>query len=354
MAEPIYHQPPRVPDAGSMAHWPGEAELPYDDGQPLPDSDFQLEPLGYMLYALRIHLEHRDDAAVQADMFVYYPAQGEDGRLVRRAVAPDIFVSFGVPNRKRLSYVVWEEGKPPDFVLEILSRSTWRRDVGEKKTIYEGMGIREYWTFDPTGDYQDPPLLGYRLVDRAFEPIEAVPGSLLKYDSAVLGLTLYVEDGVFRMKDPETGEYLLSPTELSEANRTAADARRWAEAARRREEAARHQADAARRREEAARHQADAARRREEAARHQAEAARRREEAARHQAEAERRRAEAARRREEAARHQAEAARHQEEAAHRATKTQLIEEAAVGRAAQARIARLEAQLRDRDKTPRDP
>ena len=277
MAEPIYHQPPRVPDAGSMSHWPGEAELPYDDGEPLPDSDYQLEPLGYMLYALRIHLEHRDDAAVQADMFVYYPAQGEDGRLVRRAVVPDIFVSFGVPNRKRLSYVVWEEGKPPDFVLEILSRSTWRRDVSEKKTIYEGMGVREYWTFDPTGDYQDPPLVGYRLVDGAFEPIEPVPGSPLKYDSAVLGLILYVEDGVFRMKDPETGEYLLSPTELSEANRTAADARRWAEAARRREEAA-----------------------------------------------------------------------------HRATKTQLIEEAAARRAAEARIARLEAQLRDRDKTPRDP
>ena len=340
MAEPIYHQPPRVPDAGSMSHWPGEAELPYDDGEPLPDSDYQLEPLGYMLYALRSHLEHRDDAAVQADMFVYYPAQGEDGRLVRRAVAPDIFVSFGVPNRKRLSYVVWEEGKPPDFVLEILSRSTWRRDVGEKKTIYQSMGIREYWTFDPTGGFQDPPLLGYRLVDGAFEPIDAVPGSPLTYDSAILGLTLYVEDGVFRMKDPETGEYLLSFTELSEANRTAKDARRWAEAARRQEEAARHQAEAARRRAEAARRRAEAARGREEAARHQAEAARHQAEAAWHGAEA--------------ARHQEEAARHQEEAAHRATKTQLVEEAAARRAAEARIARLEAQLRDRDKTPRDP
>ena len=284
MAEPIYQQPPRIPNTGPFSGWPGEAELPCDDGEPLPDSDYQVEPLGYMRYGLRNHFKHRDDVAVQADMFVYYPAEGEDGRLVRRAVVPDVFVSFGVPNRKRLSYVVWEEGKPPDFVLEILSRSTWRRDVGEKKTIYEAMGIREYWTFDPTGDFQDPPLLGYRLVDGAFEPIEAVPGSPLTYDSAILGLILFVEDGVFRMKDPETGEYLLSFTELSEANRTAKDARRWAEAARRQEEAARHQ----------------------------------------------------------------------EEAAHRATKTQLVEEAAARRAAEARIARLEAQLRDRDKTPRDP
>ena len=320
MAEPIYQQPPRIPNTGPFSGWPGEAELPYDDGEPLPDSDYQVEPLGYMRYGLRNHFKHRDDVAVQADMFVYYPAEGEDGRLVRRAVAPDVFVSFGVPNRKRLSYVVWEEGKPPDFVLEILSRSTWRRDVGEKKTIYEAMGIREYWTFDPTGDFQDPPLLGYRLVDGAFELIDAVPGSPLTYDSAILGLTLFVEDGVFRMKDPETGEYLLSFTELSEANRTAKDARRWAEAARRREEAAR-------RREEAARHQAEAARHQAEAAWHGAEATR----------------------------HQEEAARHQEEAAHRATKTQLVEEAAARRAAEARIARLEAQLRDRDKTPpRDP
>ena len=326
MAEPIYQQPPRIPNTGPFSGWPGEAELPCDDGEPLPDSDYQVEPLGYMRYGLRNHFKHRDDVAVQADMFVYYPAEGEDGRLVRRAVAPDVFVSFGVPNRKRLSYVVWEEGKPPDFVLEILSRSTWRRDVGEKKTIYEAMGIREYWTFDPTGDFQDPPLLGYRLVDGAFEPIEAVPGSPLTYDSAILGLTLFVEDGVFRMKDPETGEYLLSFTELSEANRTAADARRWAEAARRQEEAARRRAEAARGREEAARHQAEAARHQAEAAWHGAEAAW----------------------------HQEEAARHQEEAAHRATKTQLVEEAAARRAAEARIARLEAQLRDRDKTPRDP
>ena len=340
MAEPIYQQPPRIPNTGPFSGWPGEAELPCDDGEPLPDSDYQVEPLGYMRYGLRNHFKHRDDVAVQADMFVYYPAEGEDGRLVRRAVAPDVFVSFGVPNRKRLSYVVWEEGKPPDFVLEILSRSTWRRDVGEKKTIYEAMGIREYWTFDPTGDFQDPPLLGYRLVDGAFEPIEAVPGSPLTYDSAILGLTLFVEDGVFRMKDPETGEYLLSFTELSEANRTAKDARRWAEAARRQEEAARHQAEAARRRAEAARRRAEAARGREEAARHQAEAARHQAEAAWHGAEA--------------AWHQEEAARHQEEAAHRATKTQLVEEAAARRAAEARIARLEAQLRRRDKIPRDP
>ena len=29
-----------------------------------------------------------------------------------------MYVAFGVANRHRRSYVVWEEGKPPDFVLE--------------------------------------------------------------------------------------------------------------------------------------------------------------------------------------------------------------------------------------------
>ena len=36
----------------------------------------------------------------------------------------------------------------PDLVVEILSYSTMRRDIGIKKTIYERNGVKEYWIID--------------------------------------------------------------------------------------------------------------------------------------------------------------------------------------------------------------
>ena len=37
----------------------------------------------------------------------------------------------------------------PNLVVEILSRSTARRDRTEKKTVYERNGVDEYWLIDP-------------------------------------------------------------------------------------------------------------------------------------------------------------------------------------------------------------
>jgi Uma2 family endonuclease len=40
-------------------------------------------------------------------------------------------------------------GIVPDLAVEILSRSTARRDRSEKKAIYEESGVTEYWIVDP-------------------------------------------------------------------------------------------------------------------------------------------------------------------------------------------------------------
>ena len=136
MAEPLFRRP-----QSDTSDLPGEADLPYEDDEPLAESDYQLEPLDYAYNGLSTWFEDRADVAVQADMFVHYLVAGEDGKRERRMLAPDVFVIFGVPKRQRFSYVVWDEGKPPDFVLEILSGSTWRRDTVDKKAIYEAMGV---------------------------------------------------------------------------------------------------------------------------------------------------------------------------------------------------------------------
>ena len=74
-----------------------------------------------------------------------------------------MFVVLGVSNADRSSYRLWEERKGPDFVLEITSRTTYREDQGRKRELYCSLGVREYWQYDPTRDYLEPPLQGLEL-----------------------------------------------------------------------------------------------------------------------------------------------------------------------------------------------
>ena len=50
-------------------------------------------------------------------------------------------------------YIVSEQGKPPDFVLEIASESTAETDVGTKRDEYAALSIRQYWRFDKTVEF---------------------------------------------------------------------------------------------------------------------------------------------------------------------------------------------------------
>ena len=265
MAEPAIHDFPRLPRIDPAWRLPTEAELPYEDDEPLAESDYQLVPLGYAFYGLRARYAHRRDVAVQADMFVHYLRVDEHGEVqldqngqpIIDRLAPDVFVVFGVPNRMRDSYVTYGEGKPPDFVLEVLSESTWRRDMGVKKTIYERMGVQEYWILDPVGTYVDPPpLKGFRLIGDHYEPIDPMPGGGIVYASEVLGLELRIADGVFRIRDPGTGTDLNGPIEAQAALQRTETALRQAESARDEAEAGRLEAEVGHRDTEAAAQQA--------------------------------------------------------------------------------------------------
>lgn len=128
-------------------------DYPDSDGQPTAESEFQLNPILYAVGALRSHFQDRDDVYVVGDLMLYY----EEGDQTA-SVAPDVFVVFGVPNHLRRTYLLWQEGKAPDFVLEVTSRSTRQVDQGIKRGLYARLGVVEYWQYDPTGDYLDPPL----------------------------------------------------------------------------------------------------------------------------------------------------------------------------------------------------
>ena len=155
---------------------------------------------------------------------------------------PDLLIAFGVDPvayRRRNGYVISEQGKPPDFVLEVASPSTADTDVGAKRNDYEGFLIQEYWRFDETGEHHGTRLAGDRLVGGRYEPIEIeeLSGGALQGYSAVLNLHLRWENGKLGWYEPATGEHI--PTYESERA-----ARLQAEAQVEREREARLQAEA--------------------------------------------------------------------------------------------------------------
>ncbi len=184
---------------------PVAIEYPTEDGVPMAETDAQAIPLIYAVAGLRDYFLDQPDVYVSGNLLIYY----EEGN-VKASVAPDTFVVFGVPDRIRPIYKVWEEGKSPDFVLEITSRHTRHRDQGPKRELYESLGVREYWQYDPTGDYLQPPLRGLRLVRGEYEALPETrlgDGSLVMY-SAVLGLEVRIEEGELRFHHPESGDIL--------------------------------------------------------------------------------------------------------------------------------------------------
>ena len=162
----------------------------------------------------------------------------------RAVVAPDVFVVLGADNADRSTYRLWAEPKAPDFVLEITSRSTRREDQVSKRALYRSLGVREYWQFDPTNDYLQPPLQGLELIEGEYRPLPALA-------SAVLGLELRLTERGLRFHDPQTGEDLSNLGEIDAARQRAEQKRQEAESRLAQEAAARRQEAAARQAAEA-------------------------------------------------------------------------------------------------------
>ena len=191
---------------------PETIDYPESDGVPMAENDFQLRTMTYAIEALDNHFRTRSDVYVSGDLFVYYEENDNKARI-----APDVFVVFGVPDHRRRTYLLWREGKAPDFVMEVSSPSTWRADQGSKRGTYAKMGVPEYWLYDPTGDDLAPRLHGFRLAGGQYAPIAVRDDGVLTGRSEVLALELRLyPDDRFRFHDPVSGQDLPS---LEEAER---------------------------------------------------------------------------------------------------------------------------------------
>jgi Uma2 family endonuclease len=197
---------------------------PESDGRPMGETDEHRDEMVRQIELLRrFFAEQR--VYVSGNLLLYY----EQGNP-KRFVVPDVFVVRDLDPRKRRVYKLWVERRPPDVILEVTSRKTKRKDTVTNPPLYARLGVREYFLFDPTQEYLDPPLQGQRLAGNRYEPIAADPQGAL--ESEALGLRLQGEGGQLVLFRRDTGERLLT----SEEARRAAEA----EVARLREELRRH------------------------------------------------------------------------------------------------------------------
>ena len=145
-------------------------EYPESDGKPVGETDVHRREILHTIETLERHFRDAPDIYVSGNLMFYY----EEGNP-SAVVSPDVFVVKGVRKGLRRTYKLWEEGVAPCVVIEMTSRSTRLEDKGNKRALYALLGVREYFLFDPLGEYLKPPLQGFTLVDsRATAGLSAV------------------------------------------------------------------------------------------------------------------------------------------------------------------------------------
>ena len=203
---------------------------PETDGMPLPDGEYQAPLYRRVVGHLEVHFKDVPGARVNGDTFIYY-VEGDP----RRSVSPDCYVVFGLSDAALRSlslegnntYLLWEVGKAPEFIMEIGSPSTARADLGRKRDLYAELGVGEYWRYDATGgQFYGEALVGERLVGGKYRRTEMhgdSDGRMWSHSEA-LNLDLWWTDGELRFWDPVVDRWLLNQEE-ERVGRLAAESR---------------------------------------------------------------------------------------------------------------------------------
>ncbi len=246
---------------------PTARELPYEDGEPM-DSPWHLHNMNLLIDLISTRWRGRDDFYTGGNMFVYF---GDREVFNKDFRGPDFFVVNGGVERykERLSWVAWEEnGRLPDVIVELASKSTIETDRVIKKAVYSNrMRCREYFIYDPLEDR----LEGWRL-GPGYEYLSIDPDDDDRLWSEVLGCWFGTWDGVYydddarwlRMFEPDG---TLAPTRLEVAAAALRENRRLVTA----ELTARQEAERRAAAEATARQEADQRAAAEETARRAAE-----------------------------------------------------------------------------------
>ena len=188
----------RYADRRTQAVDPALVGEPYSVVPPLPDVPVPVKA-SHMAATMYSHygLMHRyPDAEVGHELQMLFSEPGEAEQSV---LVPDTFIALKVPRHDSRTHYDADRLGPPDFVLEVLSESTWKHDLGRKLDCYQQIGVRECLLFDVTGEdwaRTGKALWGYALTPDGREPLveKALPNGERGVVSAVLGLVAYVAE----------------------------------------------------------------------------------------------------------------------------------------------------------------
>ncbi len=118
------------------------------------------------------------------------------------------------------------------MIFEITSESTRYEDMVNKKELYASLNVKEYFLFDPLGEYLKERFLGFRLgKNRMYVPIPSDRKG--RIFSRELGAYLKPENDLLRVIDPDTD---MPVPDHKEAMMTADSERKKAESERRKAE----------------------------------------------------------------------------------------------------------------------
>ena len=201
-------------------HWEPYPELPRE-----PKDMQQIRPIYYLQemfvsiltpgYSFRDH----PTIIIGAEIPIYHNLTPPVPGMAPPHVIPDCLIAFDVDTDavwRRVGYDLAQNGKPPDFVMEVASRRTHRNDTIRKRDLYRRIGVPEYWRFDGEGGlYYGQPIIGERLVNGQYERFP-----LLRYDngaegstSAILNLNFRYRRRRFSIHNPATGAEYEHPQE---------------------------------------------------------------------------------------------------------------------------------------------
>jgi len=123
------------------------------------------------------------------EMAVLYPGEP--------VFSPNVLAVVGVTEPEddaRMAWVVADEGKGLDLVIEVLHHGSRNKDLVDNVERYAKLGIPEYFVYDRLHQR----IHGYRLPDAGAQRYQRIVPQFGRHASGVLGLDLAIEGGSLR------------------------------------------------------------------------------------------------------------------------------------------------------------
>jgi Uma2 family endonuclease len=109
-------------------------------------------------------------SGLTSDKFIVAANVGVFNLLFQQAIVPDVEMPESWEAKEHRSYMIWEFGKPPEVVIEIVSHTPGKED-SDKLKRYERIGVDYYVVFDPYRYLNDNLLTVYERRSGRLQPM---------------------------------------------------------------------------------------------------------------------------------------------------------------------------------------